>query len=295
MIEVYEKYQEEVKQAMRAYLAQNQSGDVTLSKAMHYTLENLGKSLRPVLCLGFCEAFVGDREKAMPFALALEMVHSYSLIHDDLPCMDDDDFRRGRASCHKAFDEATAVLTGDALLTEAFVLMTQAKLSGERVVEGISALGEASGKLGMISGQAKELSYEKSEKSLSPTEEERLILDIEMEKTGALFAASAYLGALAAGADFKEKEKLFRFGRALGSAFQIQDDLLDALGDKEKLGKPIGSDAEKAKRNYYTVFGEESAKKQMELQTKEALEILNSYENTEFLSWLVNYLCHREF
>ncbi len=295
MISTYTAYQEEVKTALKDYLSQNPSGDKKLREAIAYTMENTGKCLRPVLSLAFCEAFGGDKKKAIPFALAMEMIHSYSLIHDDLPCMDDDDLRRGKASCHKAFDEGTAVLTGDALLTEAFLLMTTANLSGERVVEGISALAEASGQRGMISGQAKELSFETMLTPITPQEEEKLILEIEMEKTGALFAASAYLGALAGGASFQEREKLFSFGRALGSAFQIQDDILDAEGQEEKLGKPIGSDTEKDKRNYYTVFGQDKAKKQMEFQTQVALSILDSYENTEFLSWLVKYLCNREF
>jgi len=192
-------------------------GNYPVEQAMRYSMEAGGKRIRPALVLAFCELFGGQPDQALPFAVAIEMVHSYSLIHDDLPCMDDDDFRRGRPSCHKQFGEATALLAGDALLTEAFTCIASS--------EAARILSHAAGIHGMIAGQQLDLAYENTSITRAQLE------DMNRKKTGALLIAACLLGCLAAGADEPQTTAAAAYADSLGLLFQLTDDLLDA--DKE--------------------------------------------------------------
>jgi geranylgeranyl diphosphate synthase type II len=203
-----------------------------LASAMRYSVLGGGKRLRPLLCLLAAEACGADPALAMPAACALEMVHTYSLIHDDLPAMDDDDLRRGRPTCHKAFDEATAVLAGDALLTLAFEVIATHVRPAEAAIGCVRALAEASGPIGMVGGQMADLQAEgRPDGTLDALEA------IHRRKTGALLRASLRMGAIVAGADEASLQALDVYGHAVGLAFQIIDDLLDVEGDEAKLGK----------------------------------------------------------
>lgn len=287
-------YQDTINQSLQAYQEKSAKSSPKLDAAINYMLLNGGKRLRPVLCYAFCEMFGGKIEDATPLAMAVEMIHTYSLIHDDLPAMDDDELRRGKPTCHLAFDEATAILAGDALLTEAFTLMTFANLPMDKCLLGIRALGEASGKLGMIAGQCKELDYGISTEPRSPQQEHEEIIEIEMLKTGMLIGIPCYLGALTGSGTVDDKQQIMTFGHCLGSAFQIQDDILDGMGNQEKLGKPIGSDAKGNKKNYFTVFGLEPSLKQMHNASTYALSILKQYPDHQFLQWLMTMLIERD-
>ena len=197
-------------------------GDDPVSRAMRYGMEAGGKRVRPALVLAFCELFGGEKDRAMPFAAAVEMIHGYSLIHDDLPCMDDDDLRRGRPSCHKRFGEATALLAGDALLTEAFACAAAGEFSPELNCRAISVLAKAAGAGGMIAGQQLDMLYESAPVTRAQLE------DMNRKKTGALLSAACLLGCVAANADIPRTFGAARYADALGLLFQITDDLLDA-------------------------------------------------------------------
>lgn len=222
-------------------------------KAMQYSLiAPRAKRIRPTLVLEFCRLFGGSGEAALPFAAAVEMVHTYSLIHDDLPCMDDDDLRRGRPTCHKAFGEATALLAGDALLTYAFeVLVSNAHVSRSAVSDAVLTLSRAAGALGMIGGQTMDLAGEKQRLSLES------LIKLHEHKTGALIVASATLGCLAAGLSLTDPRTRAaqNYAHGIGLAFQIVDDVLDVTADTETAGKTVGSDKAQNKTTfigYYT-------------------------------------------
>ncbi len=257
-------------------------------EAMKYSLTNGGKRLRPVFCLEFANCLGLEKEKALPFACAVEYIHTYSLIHDDLPCMDDDDFRRGKPSCHKQFGETTALLAGDALLTHAFKIATESDLSSEKIVKAISLLSQNSGVEGMIGGQVLDLKYEKDNPTLDQ------LLSVHQLKTSALIELSCLLGCIAAGANENQINSASKFANDLGVAFQIKDDILDVVGDSEKLGKPIGSDADNDKTTYVSLVGLDKAQEDVELLTESAISMLSSFENTEFLEFLSNKLVNRE-
>jgi geranylgeranyl diphosphate synthase type II len=244
---------------------------VRLASAMRYSVLGGGKRLRPVLCLMAAEACGCDSEAAMPAACALELVHTYSLIHDDLPAMDNDDLRRGRATCHKAFDEATAILAGDALLTLAFELIA-------REVEPVSAallcvriLAESAGPRGMVGGQMADLEAEKqalderNEGSLAELEA------IHRRKTGALLRAPLQMGAIIALASETHRQALDHYGRAVGLAFQIVDDLLDVQGDETKLGKRVGKDSGLGKWTYPRFLGLDGSRRRARQLADEAV------------------------
>ena len=225
---------------LQQYLPEETEDVVT--EAMRYSLLAGGKRLRCALALEFCLALGGNKEDVLPFACALEMVHAYSLIHDDLPCMDDDDMRRGKPSCHIAFGEANALLAGDGLLTKAFEVMAQqSKIPPERTVLAIGVLAQAIGHHGMIGGQRMDLQNEGKEVGIEVIEQTNRL------KTGALIIAAAQLGCIAAGADNKMTELAKKYAEQIGLAFQITDDILDCTSSAEVLGKPIGSDAENHK------------------------------------------------
>lgn len=260
----------------------------TVYSAMNYSLNAGGKRIRPVLTLEFCKAFGGNTKEAMPFALAVEMVHCYSLIHDDLPCMDDDDMRRGKPSCHKRFGEANALLAGDALLTAAFGQIARSNLSAETCVKAVETLSGCAGAAGMVGGQVIEL--ENEGKPLSET----LLTTIHSLKTSALIRAACQLGVLAGNGGYAYYEKAGLFANNLGLAFQILDDILDVEGDEAVLGKPIGSDLENEKTTFVTLYGLDKAQELAKNYTEQAKGLAREFPNHEFLLELTDYLSKRD-
>ncbi|MBQ9801674.1 MAG: polyprenyl synthetase family protein [Clostridia bacterium] len=226
-------------------------------KAMQYSLiAPRAKRIRPTLVLEFCRLFGGTRAAALPFAAAVEMVHTYSLIHDDLPCMDDDDLRRGRPTCHKMFGEATALLAGDALLTYAFeVLASNTQVEPRAVCDAVTVLSRAAGAFGMIGGQTMDLAGEKKRHSLEA------LIKLHEHKTGALIVASATLGCLAAGLSLTDPRTVAaqNYARGIGLAFQIVDDVLDVTVDAETAGKTVGSDEAQNKTTFIGYYTPEEA------------------------------------
>lgn len=263
------------------------NGQDEVVEAMKYSLENGGKRLRPVLCLEFAKACGGDRFDALDFACAVEYIHTYSLIHDDLPCMDDDDMRRGKPSCHKQFGEATALLAGDALLTHAFQIVAGAELDDSKIALACGLLAQNAGVQGMVGGQVIDLKYESESPNL------RQLLSVHRLKTGALISAACLLGCIAAGADDKKIAAASAYAYDLGVAFQIKDDILDVTGSSEELGKPVGSDEDNNKTTYVSLRGIENAQKDVEKLTSAAISRLSDFQNTEFLEALSRYLVNR--
>lgn len=259
-------------------------------KASRYSLKLGGKRIRPILMMEFCRLFCGKYEKALDFSIALEMIHTYSLIHDDLPCMDNDDFRRGKPSCHKAFSEDMALLAGDALLTEAFYVVSNAQANDNIKVLAVSTLSKMSGFSGMLGGQVIDLSFVKNPPDIDS------LVDMYARKTGCLLRAAAIIGAACGGADDNDIEKADIFAQKVGLAFQIIDDILDVTADPELLGKPVGSDDKNQKTTSVSLLGIEGAKKQAEKLTEEALEILDSFnEDTSRIKAITEYLLQRNF
>ncbi len=256
----------------------NVNAPSSLLDAMRYSLLNAGKRVRPVLTLEFARLCKGSYGFAIPAACAVECIHTYSLIHDDLPCMDDDDFRRGKPSCHVAFDEATALLAGDALLTLAFGMIANAnEIAAENRAKAVSVLSENSGMCGMIGGQVIDIESEGREPDF-----ENMLLMFK-GKTCALIQAACKIGCIVAGASAEQIAAADTYGYELGMAFQIIDDVLDAVGDFEKVGKPIGSDAEKQKANSVSLLGIEKAKLLAKEHTRKACESLKCFSDTDFL------------
>jgi len=259
-----------------------------LGEAMRYSLEAGGKRVRPVLCLLACEAVGGTPAQALPGALALEYVHTYSLIHDDLPAMDDDDLRRGRPTNHKVFGEGHAILAGDALLTEAFGVLAAADLDPIRRAAALALLAEGAGWRGMAGGQALDLEGEKI--AVYDLDHLRLIHRL---KTGALLRAALEIGAVLGGAKSAERAALRTFGEAIGLAFQIQDDILDATASDADLGKRAGKDAGRGKITYPSLLGLEGARKALDEATENALCQLVSLPNQNSLAAWARYLALR--
>ncbi len=278
---------ETVNSSLIDYLPSADYGQRNVVKAMKYSLLNGGKRLRPILVIEFCKACGGTIEDALPYACAIEYIHTYSLIHDDLPCMDNDDMRRGKPSCHKMFGESTALLAGDALLTHAFEIISSSGLSAEKNMSATMLISQNSGVGGMIGGQVLDLMFEKITPELND------IIVVHKLKTGALISAACLLGCIAAGADEVKISAASKFAYNLGIAFQIRDDLLDVLGDEATLGKPIGSDADNEKRTYVDIVGIEKAQDDVKLLTEAAVKQLSAFENSEFLVKLSDYLIDR--
>lgn len=269
-------------------LPECKDGQDEVVQAMRYSLSNGGKRIRPVLCLEFAKLCGADRYSALDFACAVEYMHTYSLIHDDLPCMDDDDMRRGKPSCHKQFSEATALLAGDALLTHAFQIISDSELDDSKKAAACSLLAQNGGALGMIGGQVLDLKYE------SEAPDIRQILSVHRLKTGALISAACLLGCIAAGAGEDRIAAASAFAYHLGTAFQIKDDILDITGSSEILGKPIGSDAENQKTTYVTIKGIMESQKDVERLTQAAVSSLAAFDgNTDFIITLARYLVNR--
>ena len=257
-----------------------------LFDAMRYSLLAGGKRLRPVLTQAFCELCGGNAEEALPFGAAIEMVHTYSLIHDDLPCMDNDDYRRGKPTNHRVYGEATAVLAGDALLTAAFSQLAKAKLPAERIVEAVRVLSLCAGELGMVGGQVLDMDAEERE----CTEQE--VYDIQSRKTGALISAACQLGVIAAGGGEAQRAAASAYAESLGLAFQIEDDILDVVGDAQKLGKAVGVDEKK--NTFVRLYGIEKCREMIKDETDKAIAALTAFEKPTFLTELAQALVSRD-
>ena len=256
-----------------------------LFESIEYSLLAPGKRLRPIFCFEFCRMAGGEWEKAAPFAAAVEMIHNYSLIHDDLPCMDNDDFRRGRPTNHKVYGETMAVLAGDALLTDAFAMAASAQIPGKDLAFAIQVLAENAGSLGMVGGQV--LDTKSEERTLT----EREVLDIQSRKTGALINAACVLGVIAAGGTEKQIQAAAGFAAALGMAFQIRDDMLDVIGTQEEMGKGVGTDANK--NTFVRLYGLKKCERMVHAYTETALSCLSAFEDIDYMRELALSLINR--
>lgn len=262
----------------------------SVADAMDYSLEAGGKRIRPVLVLAFCHMCGGDYRKAAAPAAAIEMIHTFSLIHDDLPCMDNDDFRRGKPSCHKKFGEACAVLAGDALAIRPFQVIAESELNDSMKIKLIAELACSSGAEGMIGGQI--IDMENEQRSTVNGENLRMMYAL---KTGRLIKTSCVMGCIAAEASDEQVKNAEEYAHCLGLAFQIIDDILDVTGDEAALGKPIGSDAEENKTTFVTLYGIENAREEAVKLTDKAMKILGRLDNNEFLIELTKYLLDRNY
>ena len=256
-----------------------------LFNAMRYSLLAGGKRLRPVFVFDFCRICGGNWKAAAPFAAAIEMVHTYSLIHDDLPCMDNDDYRRGRLTNHKVFGEANAVLAGDALLTAAFSYLAKAPFDAETRIRAVEVLANCAGELGMVGGQVLDMMSEERQ----CTEQE--VLDIQTRKTGALIKAGCLLGVLAGKGSKEQLNAAAEFAQHLGLAFQIRDDMLDVIGNAEELGKAVGVDA--VKNTFVQLYGLEKCDALVHEHTDDAKNALNVFEDAVFMLELADELVGR--
>ena len=257
-----------------------------LFDAMEYSLLAGGKRLRPIFALDFCRMCGGDWKTAAPFAAAMEMIHTYSLIHDDLPCMDNDDFRRGRPTNHKVYGETMAILAGDGLLTDAFMLAASAKLpKPEQMGFAIQILAQNAGSLGMVGGQVLDIQSETRELS------EQEVIDIQSRKTGALINAACVLGVIAGGGDEKKIEAAATFAGALGMAFQIRDDMLDVIGTQEEMGKGVGTDD--TKNTFVKLYGLEKCEELVRKYTAAAIDALKIFEDNTYMTDLALSLTDR--
>lgn len=283
-----EKYIEMTDRALGEYLQICDNPQKKIYEAMAYSLFAGGKRLRPVIMLMTAKMCGKNPEICLPFACSLEMIHTYSLIHDDLPSMDNDDLRRGKPTNHKVFGEAMAILAGDALLNKAFEIVSEYKADGvsdAQVLAAISYLAKSSGTEGMIGGQVVDIE--------SQNEDLDLLRYLHSLKTGALIRAAGVIGAILSGASDEQISAIDDFCLNLGIAFQIQDDILDAFGTEEELGKPIGSDAENGKSTYITLCGLEKATELADYYTKKALDSLAIFEDASELTALSKMLLKR--
>ena len=285
----HEKYIEMIDEALKVYLGSVSDGQDVVLDAMKYSAEGGGKRIRPVLTLEFCRVCGGDVQRAIPFACAVEMIHTYSLIHDDLPCMDNDDFRRGKPSCHKQFDEAQALLAGDALENYAFeVIASDDKLSFEQRVKLIKCLSRNVGVMGMIGGQVIDVKNEGSR-----LDGESLLKMYSM-KTSALIKCACEMGVICAGRD-DMLPVAEEYGECLGLAFQIVDDILDITADEKLLGKPVHSDEEQNKSTYPAIFGLEAAKEKAAELTDRAMAAIEKLPDNGFITELTASLLKRQY
>ncbi len=286
-------YSSMVEQKLLSYLQpQEDKGQGIIFEACRYSAMAGGKRLRPALVLEFCRICGGDTQAALPFACALEMIHTYSLIHDDLPCMDDDDLRRGKPTNHKVYGEATAVLAGDGLLNLAFETASDpanaALVSSETQLAAIRMLSRASGMEGMIGGQVLDMQAEQTPISLDQ------LKTLQELKTGALIGVAAQLGCLIGGADGAQTAAALEYARCIGLAFQIQDDILDVEGDEADLGKPIGSDADNGKSTYPSLLGIEKCHALVHELSAQAVEALKAFSDAGILPELAQTLADRK-
>lgn len=287
---ILKTYCEKIEEKLLEFTKDKNSLQGVILEAMEYSLMAGGKRLRPVLMLEFCRMCGGDVSKYLDIACTIEMIHTFSLIHDDLPCMDNDDYRRGMPSCHKAFDENIALLAGDALNTLAFEVIANAameqRITADKAVMLTSVLSHAVGTSGMIGGQVIDLQSEGKTISLDTLNK------LQEQKTGALIEAACVMGVILGG-DFGKIPEAADYANALGRAFQIVDDILDVTGSFEELGKPIGSDDEQHKNTYVSLMGLEESKAAADKLTDEALGYLEIFKDNEFLCDLTKSLLER--
>ncbi len=282
-----EEFENEIKKIFEA----DRKDYALVAEAMEYSLADGGKRLRPFLIREFYRASGGMDDAYINFALAMECIHTYSLIHDDLPCMDNDDMRRGKPSCHKKFGEEYALLAGDGLLTLAFLLAAKSKnIPADRVIKAIEVLSFHAGIDGMVGGQTVDLLSE----GKTDVTAETLTLICRL-KTGALIKASCLIGCILAGADDRKMQAAEEYAEKIGLAFQIEDDILDVIGDEATLGKPINSDKENEKATFVSVFGIDECKKKVKLLTESAKQTLVVFDDAADIRELADYLCNREF
>ena len=286
-------YSKLVEQQLLTYIQpEEDKGQGIIYEACRYSAMAGGKRLRPALVLEFCRVCGGDQQAALPFACALEMIHTYSLIHDDLPCMDDDDLRRGKPTNHKVYGEATAVLAGDGLLDLAFETASDPKntamVSAETQVQAIRALSRASGMDGMIGGQVLDMAAEETRISLDQ------LKTLQELKTGALIGVAAQLGCLIGHASEEQMAAALEYARCIGLAFQIQDDILDIEGDAETFGKSIGSDAENGKSTYPSLLGLERCHELVHELSQQAVDALTPFTDAGILPELALSLADRQ-
>jgi geranylgeranyl diphosphate synthase type II len=281
----------DIENFFREYFEDRSSYNKKIYEAMRYSIEIGGKRIRPILMLLTYMLYKENYREILPISGALEMIHTYSLIHDDLPCMDDDDLRRGKPTNHKVYGEAIAVLAGDGLLNEAMNIMFKNCLKGDlEIIKACSIISEASGAEGMIGGQVVDILSEG--RSISAEE----LLYMHSKKTGALIKAAILSGAVLGGADSSDQEQLSRFGDKLGLAFQIKDDILDVTGNVELLGKSTNSDAEHEKTNFISTYGLEKCRQMCSELTEDCIGILDSLSgNTGELKKMTLFLLEREY
>ena len=287
------KQQDLINTALDKWLPKPHGPSGPVSEAMRYSLMSGGKRIRPILLMAGAQAVGGDRKALLPTACALECIHTYSLIHDDLPAMDNDDLRRGRPTCHKVYGEAVAILAGDGLLTYAFELICKPELtqniSPRLLGKAIFLLAKAAGVFGMVGGQTADILMEGR-----PVDAETLSF-IHSHKTGALIQTSVEIGGLLSKGNDEELYHLKRYGESLGLAFQIKDDLLDVVGDQEILGKPVGSDDRNLKATYPAVFGLEETERRAQELLKQALSELEIFDDSaEPLRAIARYIVERD-
>ncbi len=280
----------DVNKSLRKYLEEKDNPQATIYKAMDYSLQAGGKRLRPVLMLACAELMGAEAEKVMPFACSLEMIHTYSLIHDDLPCMDDDDLRRGKPTNHKVYGEAIAVLAGDGLLNLAYeTILKYSQVTPNMTLAAMAIIAESAGVEGMIGGQVIDLESE------GKTVDSITLMTMHLQKTAALIMAAAKVGALLGGGGRDDLIAMEEFARYLGIAFQIKDDILDVSGSVEALGKSIGSDSDNNKSTFVSIYGMEQSERMLADYTQKAIEVLSNYgAKAEFLVNLSNFLLDRD-
>ena len=291
--EKFNEYLKIINEELDAFFVCGDVPEKRIYKAVRYSLSAGGKRIRPIIALGFCEMLSGNKKDALVLSTAIECIHTYSLIHDDLPCMDDDDLRRGMPTCHKAFDEATAVLAGDALLNFAFEYMScinnYENMSAENIIKALNYIGSCSGVKGMIGGQAVDMALENSNSA-----DIEILKYLHNKKTGALIRCSATAGVFAANGSKDDLKAAEEFSTNLGLAFQIKDDILDCTSTSEVLGKNVGSDAENGKTTYVSLLGIEKAEELLNEYTNKAVSALSIYgEKAKFLIDLSEYLLNR--
>ena len=257
-----------------------------LYDSMRYSLLAGGKRLRPVMTQAFCELCGGKAKDALPFGAAVEMIHTYSLIHDDLPSMDNDDYRRGKLTNHKVYGEALAILAGDGLLTHAFRRLTMAQLPADRIVTAVEVLSACAGEDGMVGGQVLDMAAEERECTAQE------VYDIQSRKTGALISAACQLGVIAAGGTHEQMKAAMTYADSLGLAFQIQDDILDVVGDAALLGKATGMDGNK--NTFVRIYGIETCKEMVRQETDKAIAALSIFSEADFLIDLAKQLVDRD-
>lgn len=286
---LWKKRAELVEKNLIVELKKNPALEEKLAKAMEYSLMAGGKRLRPILLMAAADAVNNSGEKFLTVATSIEMIHTYSLIHDDLPAMDNDDYRRGKLTNHKVFGEATAILAGDALLTLAFEVMTrQEDISPEILLQVVKEMSTAAGQSGMVGGQSIDIESEGKKINLET------LRKMHLGKTGALFKAAIRSGAILAGANPQQLDALTIYAEKFGLAFQITDDILDVVGDEKNLGKPIGSDAKNNKSTYVTLTSLEEAKNLAQKAVDDAVDALKIFgAEADFLRELVKYLIGR--